>query len=451
MKPLSFILLCIAATVGSFALGRWQNQTPAVTPAAAAPTTSSLSPLDSLAATWPARWRETGAARRDLLLQSWIARDPRAAFRFIVKLPPGSIAGQDELMKQALLAWGRREPAAAYTFACTLMSGLADALIDDAFARDENAALEMLRCRVDRPGTQGGPNPWVLRDPARACASLAALPSSLKQTTLMNSAFKAWAEKDPAAAVAFALTINKTHSRVAIAGIMEGLPQAEAVALTLKLKNPEQVKAAVWRLMMDWGRKDPAAATAWAIENLTPAALASAMGCFAGNVVATEDAFKNRSLAEVLSAFTPAAWLAVFEYVNSGNAHLYLRGAPEWFRPRLYEILPGNTTELTNWTDAEKAPPWFQKLPADQVADVIQYMAKRESGKGALPALSSIPPQWRDAAAHGLLEYLTGPRGAADEKVQALPEAEKALLRAQLPNMDQSLPTLPRILALLRE
>jgi hypothetical protein len=195
--------------------------------------------------------------------------------------------------------------------------------------------------------------------------------------------------------------------------------------------------------MIEWGRKDPAAATAWAVENLPPDGLSSAMGCFAANVVNSSSTFKDRSLPDVLKTLTPPAWLATVENLNKSNAPAFLEGAPEWFRPRVIEKLPGKVSDLAAWSETGKAPEWFQKFNEGQAAEFVRTMARRDSKSDSWPGLTSVPDQWQEAAALGVLDAMT--RTGAEEKVRALPEDYKALLRAQLPNIDPSLPTLPYV------
>jgi hypothetical protein len=217
---------------------------------------------------------------------------------------------------------------------------------------------------------------------------------------------------------------------------MAGLPGTEAAALTLKLKNSSHLQAAVWTLMINWGRRDPAAATTWAAEHLPPAALKHAMECFESNVISSTS---RESAAAVMAGLTPAAWLALETHIGIGEAQTYLAGAPDWMLARLYPKLPGSTASLTAWAEPGKAPDWFQALPAEQAAEVVENFAARETGRGKRPLASSVPPQWQESAARGIVERLARDGVPAAEQ-PALPPEERTLLRAQLAGLDPAAP-----------
>ena len=436
-------LLCLAVAAGAFVAGWWQGAAGAQEKRAGSVlvTASAMTQeFNAPRAGWDARWRGAAPARREVMLQAWMERDPRAALLFLLSLPPGSMAGQAEMERQALLAWSRRDPPAAYVFAARHDGFETDHLLDEAFKSDPEAALRMLESRVYRDSCYGAGNDWINSDPANASRRLAALPSGLKQGSLLQAAFKAWGKQDAEAALAFAVTLPEGRAAEAIGGLLSNIPEGQAAAIVLRLKDSGQQKAAVWRLMMDWGRRDAGAALAWSAENLPPDSLRHAMGCFAINVMDNNSGFANQTRAETLASLSPAAWLALEQEVSSDKAGGYAAAAPDWFFPRLLPKLEGSTASLAEWTESGKPPEWFTTLPAERAAQVVSGYAARETAKGQLPSLASVPEAWRAATARGMIEHMAAagvPSGAPP-----LPVAERALLRAQLPAAEASAPHL---------
>src|SRR5690349_14556701 len=102
MRSSFFMLLCTAAIAAGFVTGWRRGGAAAEGPHSPLPATAAVTPMTARASDWLSHWQNARPAERDVLLQSWIARDPRAALHFLLKLPPGSFAGQKELQRVAL-------------------------------------------------------------------------------------------------------------------------------------------------------------------------------------------------------------------------------------------------------------------------------------------------------------------------------------------------------------
>jgi len=183
--------------------------------------------------------------------KSWATTDPAAATKWTEGLPPGNI--RDSALLSALSSYASLDPKAAWD--------TATALPEDDYGQNRLRFLSSIAAI------------WSDTDPAQAAQLLDALPSHNTQgvSAAMGVTAGNWLNQDPAAALQWINSLPPSGARdraIAQVVTIEGqndLATAFKWARSIQLPGPVRKGTLVDDIVVEWARKDPAAATA-AIE-----------------------------------------------------------------------------------------------------------------------------------------------------------------------------------------
>jgi hypothetical protein len=281
---------------------------------------------------WSAVWKAADSeAERELLLAAWQERKPERLLHFLRVLPPLSIPNQRQLEESALLEWGAREPVPAFEFACRHEGEYhaAERLLRQWLDTDLDTGLQLLTSRLlpetIAPGDAAS-LAWVLKDPAKVCASLITMRNSSppddspefssnvfrhpspgfrtddQRTAFVRAAFQVWAGHDLKMCDRLIASLRGKDAAAGLRGISDSLPVPEAARLLESFSRPQITELAAPALARRWAESDFASALKWSVNNLPPAAgdacLDTLSQCLRG-ALPDDDAVLKKSLTSV--------------------------------------------------------------------------------------------------------------------------------------------------------
>ena len=197
--------------------------------------------LAALAREGPLGQTGEGSARGQLV-GAWARANPQAALDFARRHPH---SGAARLLLKVRIGWSHQ----------TVQEDLA-MLLGFPAGRARDAALEELH------------RGWASRDPSAAFASAQALPPGAVRDKASAEVLLRWADKDAASAFARYRSLGLTDSALLSKLLEKGAGKNPAQAIEwLQQLDPGQIARAGPKIVNAWARRDPAAALSWALEN----------------------------------------------------------------------------------------------------------------------------------------------------------------------------------------
>lgn len=332
-------------------------------------------PWDAPVADWPAVWKAVDSvAERELLLESWNAREPQALVHFLRRMPPLSFLNQREVEKRSLIDWGAREPQEAFEFACLHEAEYhaVGPLLQTWLNKDLDQGLALLTSRSLRQDIGLADYAWIWKDPQKACEGLCAVRDDYLRHQLLSKAAATWASRDPAAAARLAGSLHGDDIGAVLGGVVEAIPIPEAARLIETFKRKDQTTPAAAALIRRWEKEDPAAALNWAASSLSPLdehRVLAGLGIRLAYQLKPDPA----ALGAMLQGLPHSSWLNL---IGAGNctieqpvAALLIPYAPDdMVLRRLSDTLP---------LDPAHPPEWFTRLTPEQAAKVREWKQNR--------------------------------------------------------------------------
>ena len=197
--------------------------------------------LAALAGEGPLGQTTEGTARAQLV-GAWARANPQAALDFARSHPH---SGAARFLLKVRIGWSDRP----------VQEELA-MLLDFPAGHARDVALEELH------------SGWASRDPAAAFASAQALPPGAVREKAVAEVLLTWANKDAAIAFARYRTLGLTDSGLLSKLLERGAWKNPAQTIEwLQQLDPAQIARAAPKIVNAWARRDPAAALSWALEN----------------------------------------------------------------------------------------------------------------------------------------------------------------------------------------
>ena len=386
----------------------------------------------------PMTERDLRSRTRDLV-ESWSAKDPQAATRWLQTRP------RDETFFQAARALAKtlaaRDPDAAFAFFSTLpadadlgeiSAALATNLPNPARAvewllarpdsRDYRQALETLLARL---GAVGGS--------AQILGYAQRIPPGAARSPVYAAAIHLELEKNPASATALLRGISDPAARDATLALVANqwarASRADALAFAQELAPGPGRDAFAAKLIDGWPRDDSASAFNWALALPASEKLGRALADLAESQPSTAVDFVGNAPAGPLrdAALTGLVYGTLKESPARAAELLFAFGASE-MQPNLAK---GLADRWAAWQPRE-ATAWAQGLPAGAIRDralsgVVGHLAKKDP-----PATLALLPLAQDPESR----YLIARQALLGQQHTDETGARRTLANLQLPAAD---------------
>ncbi len=229
------------------------------------------------------QWAEAlsaGQARRQALnqvAQTWAQNDPRAALEWVLQnIPPTK---DENPLHGPFSQWMNSAPDEALQWAMTLPAGdvrdqLGSGAVVILVSTEPERALAIFSSHLS-PKAQAGAassvaSAWAQHDPAAALAWVAQLPAGGGRRSALSSAMGQWAESDPVAATGWLSRMPVGEERDAAVGAFSyralNVDPESALAWAATIGNQSERANQIEGLAENWLRNDPAGARQW-IQN----------------------------------------------------------------------------------------------------------------------------------------------------------------------------------------
>jgi hypothetical protein len=205
-----------------------------------------------------------------MIMRQWAKQSPRDAVEWSLRAMKSATVGE-EVLGQVISIWAQNDSAAVIGWLHdpahqSLRWQLTPLLVTAVFARDPAAALALAEQFPNDWTLPPTAEPWMKEHPAHVARALAKLPQSNWQNRqLWERVAAAWAEKDPAAAIAFAPKLDPyLRHELTNQSLAAWAKQDPAAAAAYYAKLPRG-EADANGLAKSWAQKDPNAAIQWAL------------------------------------------------------------------------------------------------------------------------------------------------------------------------------------------
>lgn len=241
---------------------------------------------DPLAA---AKWIDSfsDAGQKDAALatlaSAWSAQSPAEAAKWVDSRL--GTPGGGELAEALIGTWGVQDPYAASQWVMTLhedVQGDAAAMLLSLWASSDPkvAADWAAQFPEGETRTQAIPSiaaTWAGSEPENAVSWALALPDSPEQRAAVDDAVRTWTAVSPGTLGTWVeqQAANEATDRlrtIAAGTLVESHPR-DALAMAAKITDPAKRNDSLTRLLIRWGRRDPAAAKIWAAQAALPPAV----------------------------------------------------------------------------------------------------------------------------------------------------------------------------------
>lgn len=426
---------------------------------------------------------ESRLLQRELVAR-WAHLDPEAALAYAEKQPVPTYYIRSDCVDIALKAWGDVNPQAALQAAGKIFSknrgywsssedGAVSNMLDKIAGADGSGAFDWAKTHLgsrEYSGLSREVTAYLAKiNPQWAAEIAQQLPPSSdymsSRRMAMSAVASAWAEKDPAAAMAWAQSLGALDRPDAFSQILSRLSQDDPKsAAQYFLKAPEWISQRMWsgQVFTSWIAKDPKEAEAWVKQLPEGAQKKKAYEAYLNGLSQVDVKAAAELLLTLPAKETPhnALWQVSYQLwsedrnqaldwlhkLPEGNgrqnatSNMYNQWADEDPHEAAQYIIDHETGDnqsramemvAMNWSrnDPESAWGFAQGMPSgksrNQVMNSILTAWSSESPQKAAAMISSLPESERGSAVQNIArEWVQSDASAATAWVSSLPEGE---------------------------
>lgn len=230
-----------------------------------------LTVLDPAAAIRQVKELRADFSKLAAIYQTLAEKDVPGTLETVLKLPPNDAS---VALGGVMTSWAGRDPAAATAWAAALPLGpLRTSALGAALAvwkdRDPAAVAAFLVARGGTDLAENGSNvvsAWASRDPVAACRWCDVLPPGQRRNSALSTAIDTWAQSDPPAAAAYAVSLGKVGAYDLVGTALRewaGRDRPGAFAFMESLPEGKTRDSVRETLCQSWGQQDPRACLAY--------------------------------------------------------------------------------------------------------------------------------------------------------------------------------------------